>query len=77
MNETDDRGVGDRWLTGEAVAGVAFGLHDRVLITTGRHAGAVGGVALLALLRPEPSYLVALGDGTTVRARQSALRAAS
>lgn len=71
------RGVGDRWLAGEPVPGVEFALHDRVEITAGRHAGALGGVALLTLLHPEPAYLVALGDGTSVRARQSALRAAS
>lgn len=66
--------MGDRWLAGEAVPGVSFGLHDRVQIADGRHAGSVGGVVLLTLLRPEPTYVVALGDGSAVRVRQSALR---
>jgi hypothetical protein len=77
MSEPGSRGVGDRWLAGETVPGVEFRLHDRVQITTGRHAGAIGGVVLLTLLHPEPSYLVSLGGGITARARQSALRVAS
>jgi hypothetical protein len=68
------RGAGDRWLAGEAVAGVAFALHDRVQIVAGRHAGEIGGIALLTALHPEPTYLVALGGDATARVRQSALR---
>ena len=74
VNDASIRGVGDRWLAGEVVPGVSFGLHDRVQIAAGRHAGAMGGVVLLTLVRPEPTYLVALGDGSAVRVRQSALR---
>ena len=69
------RGTGDRWLTGEAVPGVAFALHARVQITEGRHAGAIGGVVLLTAVHPEPAYLVSLGsNGAPLQVRQSVLR---
>ena len=72
------RGVGDRWLAGERLPGVEYALHDRVVITGGPHAGAVGSIALLAAVGPEPAYVVtAAGLPRPVRVRQSALRPAS
>ena len=73
----DRRGIGDRWLAGERVADVRFGLHDAVEIITGRFAGACGTIALLLAVAPEPSYLVTLGGGGDVRVRQSELRPAT
>lgn len=71
---TPHRGVGDRWLAGETVPGVAFALHDPVEVITGPLDGERGTIALLMGLTPEPSYLVSLGAGRDVRLRQSALR---
>lgn len=72
------RGVGDRWLAGERLAGVSFALHDRVVVEHGPHAGAIGTIALLTAVHPEPAYLVSLGASERpVRVRQSALRLAS
>jgi hypothetical protein len=70
-------GLGDRWLAGERLEGVAFGVHDRVTVTEGVRAGSAGGILLLLAVAPEPVYLVALDAGAgDVRVRQSALRAA-
>lgn len=71
MSET--RGVGDRWLAGEAVAGVEFGHHQMVEIVDGPDAGARGRVALLVALTPEPGYLVSTSSGD-IRVWQSRLR---
>jgi hypothetical protein len=68
------RGVGDRWLAGQEVPGVLFAHHDLVEVTAGPHAGASGTIALLIGLSPEPTYLVSLGTGGDLRARQSFLR---
>ncbi len=71
------RGVGDRWLAGESIAGVTFGLHDGVDVLRGPHAGASGAIILLLALHPEPMYLVGLETGAgDVRVPQSALRLA-
>lgn len=69
-------GLGDRWMSGERLDGVAFALHDRVRVTAGTHAGRTGVVALLLVAAPEPAYLVTLDDGGDTRVRQSALAAA-
>ncbi|HET7188484.1 MAG TPA: hypothetical protein VFI52_10025 [Gemmatimonadaceae bacterium] len=70
------RGLGDRWLAGGAVPGVAFAHSQVVEILTGSRAQERGTIALLLGLEPEPIYLVALGDGRgDVRVRQSGLRA--
>ena len=71
-------GLGDRWLAGESLAGVAFALNDAVQITAGRFRGAAGTVILLMSVAPEPTYLVALTSGAgDTRIRQSELRAAT
>jgi hypothetical protein len=70
------RGVGDRWLAGEAVEGVEFSLHDRVQVVGGTFDGAIGSIALLVGLSPEPTYLVSLG-ARDVRVRQAELRPAA
>jgi hypothetical protein len=69
------RGVGDRWLAGEPVDGVRFGLNEDVEVLRGPHAGASGSILLLLSLHPEPVYLVGLGSrARDVRVPQSALR---
>ena len=71
------RGLGDRWLAGEAIPGVAFAHNQAVEILTGPRARERGTIALLLGVMPEPLYLVALGSGRgDVRVRQSGLRAA-
>ena len=71
-------GLGDRWLAGERLSGVAFAVHDRVTVLDGAHAGTPGAVLLLLAVAPEPAYLVALDGGAgDVRVRQSALRPAA
>lgn len=70
------RGLGDRWLAGDAIPGVAFAHNQSVEILTGTHAREHGTIALLLRVEPEPVYLVALGAGRgDVRVAQSALRA--
>ena len=69
------RGIGDRWLAGEAIPGVTFGHNEAVEITKGEHEGHAGAVILLMALHPEPRYLVQLREGRRdVRVSQSALR---
>ena len=69
------RGLGDRWLAGDAVPGVVFAHNQSVEILTGPRAQERGTIALLLGVEPEPIYLVALGDGRgDVRVRQSGLR---
>ena len=71
-------GLGDRWLAGERLDGVAFALNDAVVVTSGRFEERWGTVALLMAVAPEPVYLVTLaGEGGTARVRQAHLRAAS
>jgi hypothetical protein len=72
------RGLGDRWLAGEAVPGVQFARNDAVTIEYGPYSGEGGSILLLVGVRPEPTYLVELGSGRgDVRLRQSELRVAS
>jgi hypothetical protein len=69
------RGIGDRWLAGEAIDGVAFQRHDPVGIVGGRHEGQTGRIELLMNVEPEARYLVKLDDGERlVPVNQSALR---
>ena len=69
------RGVGDRWLAGEKLAGVSFALNDEVEIVAGPEAGEGGAVILLLNIDPDPLYLIELGSGRgDRRVRQSALR---
>ncbi len=70
------RGLGDRWLAGQAVPGVAFAQNDSVVIHVGPHAGEGGAIVMLVGVEPEPVYLIELGSGRgDVRVRQSGLRA--
>ena len=70
------RGLGDRWLAGDAVPGVAFAHNQGVEVLTGARAQERGTIALLLGIEPEPVYIVALGRGQgDVRVRQSELRA--
>ena len=72
------RGVGDRWMAGEPVEGVAFAPGAAVDVVAGAHAGASGRVLLLVVLRPEPRYVVHLAaTGIDVRLAQSALAPAT
>lgn len=69
------RGVGDRWLAGEPIDGVALAMHDRVAIAMGPHANGRGIILLLLGLKPQPTYLIRLASGgEEIRVRQSALR---
>jgi hypothetical protein len=71
----ETRGLGDRWLAGDAIEGVLFAHHDAVSIVEGPHAGESGSIVLLTGIRPQPTYLVDLGSGRAdVRVRQSELR---
>ncbi len=56
-------GLGDRWLAGEALAGVRFGLHDAVRVIDGEHAGRRARVLLLARVTPAVEYVIGLEDG--------------
>jgi hypothetical protein len=70
-------GLGDRWLRGERLPGVAFALHDRVVITGGSRDGQFGTIALLLAVVPQPLYLVSLDGGAgDLKVRQSSLRTA-
>ena len=71
------RGVGDRWLAGETIAGVTFAHHQAVTLAGGANDGEAGIVVLLMAVTPEPRYLVRLASGARdVRVRQSDLHAA-
>lgn len=69
------RGLGDRWLAGEPVPGVAFAHNERVTFVGGRYDGDEGTVVLLMAIEPEPAYLVSHAQGGEVRVRQSSLQA--
>ena len=71
------RGLGDRWLDGQPIDGVVFGLGDLVAVDGGRADGRQGRVRLLLSPPPDPLYLVELDDGATVRVRQASLAAAT
>ena len=71
-------GLGDRWMAGERIPGVAFAHHDGVVVTAGPHAGRAGRVLLLAAPPPAAAYLVAVdGAGAPVRLAQTALEPSS
>jgi hypothetical protein len=68
------RGLGDRWLAGDAIDGVAFAHHEAVVLRAGPHAGSPGRVLLLASGPPDPHYLVRVdGEPRPLRVRQSEL----
>jgi hypothetical protein len=71
----ETRGLGDRWLAGDAIEGVLFARHDAVSIVEGPNSGQSGSIVLLMGVRPQPTYLVELASGRgSVRVRQSELR---
>lgn len=66
------QGIGDRWLLGERLEGIALMHNQTVRVLAGAHEGDAGTVVLLLRTSPEPVYLVALHSGAgTVRVRQS------
>ena len=68
------RGLGDRWLAGEPIDGVAFAHNQSVMIAEGTRGGQRGIVVLLMAVTPVPRYLVRLAaGGDEVRVLQSAL----
>jgi len=68
------RGLGDRWLAGDAIPGVTFARNAAVSITDGPYSGESGSISLLVGIRPQPTYLVELGSGRgNIRVRQSEL----
>ena len=70
------RGLGDRWLAGEAVEGVLFARNDSVSVVEGPYTGERGFIVLLTGFRPQPTFLVELASGRgRVRLRQSELQA--
>ena len=74
------RGIGDRWLAGEAIEGVRFAHGDVVQVAAGTHAGTIGTILLLLRAHPEPRYLVRIageGTGVDLRLAQSSLAPAS
>ncbi|HET7232175.1 MAG TPA: hypothetical protein VFJ16_19365 [Longimicrobium sp.] len=69
--------MGDRWLAGDVIEGVLFARNDAVAITDGPNSGESGSILLLVGIRPQPTYLVELGNGRgNVRVRQAELRPA-
>ena len=73
----ETRGLGDRWLAGDAIEGVLFARNDTVRISDGPNSGQSGTIVLLMGIRPQPTYIVELDSGRgTVRARQAELRPA-
>lgn len=73
----NQRGAGDRWLSGEPIDGVVFPLHAVVDIVGGRYDGDRGVVILLMALGDDPLYLVRVhSSADEVRVRQSLLHRA-
>ena len=67
------RGLGDRWLAGEAIEGVEFAHGAAVVAPDGR----TGSILLLMSGPPDPLYLVELDEEPRARRmRQSVLGAA-
>lgn len=64
-------GLGDRWLAGEALPGVRFGLHDVVRVV--ERDGERGRVMLLARAGARVEYVVGLEGGGEVRVGQEGL----
>lgn len=68
-------GIGDRWLAGYAIEGVAFGPGASVEFVRGPRMGARATVLLLVSVATEPTYRVRAASGDELHVRQSALRA--
>lgn len=63
----------DGWLAGRRPGGIDYGVDEHVVIRTGPGCGRTGTVVMLIDLEPEPRYLVEIGAGHYVQARQSDL----
>ena len=69
-------GVGDRWIAGHEIEGVAFAQGAKIRVVSGEYKGARGVVRLLMAVRPEARYLVQLdAERSPVRLPQSAMAA--
>ncbi len=66
----------DRWMAGELPADVKFGLNAAVEVRFRPPHGGKGAVISLVGLEPEPRYLVELGSGEEIEARQFNLQEA-
>ena len=75
MSVDASAGVGDRWLAGETVDGVAFGPGQQVALARGPRAGERATVLLLVAVQPAPTYRVRTAAGDELLVRQPALRA--
>jgi hypothetical protein len=72
-----DQELLEHWMSGDAIAGVEFGLSQPVVIQSGPGASHVGTIVALVSLDPEPVYTVEVGPGhRDVHLPQSALAAA-
>ena len=75
MSVSAPTGLGDRWLAGEAVEGVAFGPGQQVTFARGPRAGERATVLLLVAVQPAPTYRVRTASGDELHVRQPALGA--
>jgi hypothetical protein len=63
------------WYGGTEIEGIDFALNESVALIGGVHSGQVASVISLEALRPEPRYLVELGNtGGSVVMGQSQLK---
>jgi hypothetical protein len=69
-------GLGDRWLRGDPLDGVAFGPQAAVQVIAGPHQGRRGVVRLLLGIAPQPVYVVTLETGARCKIAQDALQPA-
>jgi len=65
----------ERWMAGETLHGVEYGLNELVEVLAGTHAGERGCVVAPVEFEPEPVFVVELTTGTDVEVVQSLLRA--
>jgi hypothetical protein len=64
------------WLAGQHPGGAAYAAGEHVIVR-GRERPKSGTVLMLAELEPEPRYLIEIGRGHYVQARQSELSRSS
>ena len=77
MDETIET-LRNAWYGGAEIEGVGFELNESVVLIGGAHSGQVASVISIEALRPEPRYLVELGDtGNSIVVGQSQLRRCS
>jgi hypothetical protein len=63
--------IANKWLAGESIAEVRYGLNDEVQIINGPNSGKTGVVSSLQQLQPEPGYVIATADGDNLAVMQS------